>query len=131
MKRSTLLRTFVCLVMIAGFAVAQDRPPECPFKTVHLVNLDTAQEAKLTRTLTQYNEAMAKAGYPNARYRLYKAGGQGPYTHLWEGTWSGREEYEKIHNLPIYQEASSLIKDLAPLMENEVYNRFVEIPTRK
>ena len=46
-------------------------------------------------------------------------------------TPAGRAEYEKIHNLPVYQEASSLLKDLTSFMKDEAYNRFVEIPTKR
>jgi hypothetical protein len=132
MVRAALLLTLVSLILTMG-AVAQDQPPEGPFKTVHLVTLDAAQEAKLTGTLAQFNAAIAKAGYPNAQYRLYKIAGkqQGPYSHLWEASWSGRAEYEKIHSLPVYQEASSLLKDLNAFMNDEAYNRFVEIPTKR
>jgi hypothetical protein len=132
MLRVALILTLVSLILTMG-AVAHDQPPQGPFKTVHLVTLDAAQEAKLTGTLAQFNAAIAKAGYPNAQYRLYKIAGkqQGPYSHLWEASWSGRAEYEKIHNLPVYQEASSLLKDLNAFMNDEAYNRFVEIPTKR
>ena len=132
MARVALFLSLVSLILTMG-AVAQEQPPEGPFKTVHLVTLDAAQEAKLTGTLAQFNAAIAKAGYPNAQYRLYKVAGkqQGQYSHLWVSSWSGRAEYEKIHNLPAYQEASSLLKDLTALMKDEAYNRFVEIPTKK
>jgi hypothetical protein len=63
MVRVALLLTLVSLILTMG-AVAQDQPPEGPFKTVHLVTLDAAQEAKLTGTLAQFNAAIAKAGYP-------------------------------------------------------------------
>ena len=133
MGRAAVIRTLACLVIISVCAVGQEPPPQGPFKTVHLVRLDATQEAKLSRSLAQFNQALAKAGYPKAQYRLYKVAGkqQGEYTHLWESSWSGRAEYEKIHNLPAYQEANALLKDLEPLMKNEVYNRYVEIPTKK
>jgi hypothetical protein len=132
MSKVVLFLSLASLILTMG-AVAQDQPPEGPFKTVHLVTLDAAQEAKLTGTLAQFNAAIAKAGYPNAQYRLYKIAGkqEGPYSHLWEASWSGRAEYEKIHNLPVYQEASSLLKDLTAFMNDEAYNRFVEIPTKR
>jgi formylglycine-generating enzyme required for sulfatase activity len=132
MARVALFLSLVSLILTMG-AVAQEQPPAGPFKAVHLVTLDAAQEAKLTGTLAQFNAAIAKAGYPNAQYRLYKVAGkqQGQYSHLWESSWSGRAEYEKIHNLPVYQQASSLLKDLMPMMKDEAYNRFVEIPTKQ
>jgi hypothetical protein len=121
--------------IILGFAsVAQNQPaPQGPFKTVHLVTLDAAQEKSLTHTLAQINAALTRAGFPNLRYRLYKVAGnqQGPYTHLWEASWSGRAEYDKVHSLPVYQETSALLKQLEPIMQKEVYNRIVEIPIKE
>ena len=132
MARVALFLSLVNLILTM-VAVAQDQPPEGPFKTVPLVTLDATQEARLIGTLAQFNAAIAKADYPNAQYRLYKIAGkkQGPYSHLWEASWSGRAEYEKIHNLPVYQEASTLLKDLTVFMNDEAYNRFVEIPTKR
>jgi len=97
-------------------AMAQEQLPEGPFKSVHLVKLDAAQETQLTGALARFNAAISKAGYANAQYRLYKVAGkqQGPYTHLWEASWSGRADYEKVHNLPVYQDASSFLKELTP-----------------
>jgi hypothetical protein len=133
MTRAAISRSLITLMILTMGAVAQEQPPQGPFKTVHLVTLDASQEAKLSRTLAQFNQAMAKAGYPNARYRLYRVAGkqQGPHTHLWEASWSGRSDYEKIHNLPAYQEASALLEEVTALMKDEVYNRFVEIPTKR
>jgi hypothetical protein len=133
MTRAAVVRILAGLVLLTIRMVAQEGLPEGPFKTIHLVTLDAAQEAKLSRSLAQFNRALAKAGYPNAQYRLYKVHGnqQGQYSHLWEASWSGRAEYEKIHNLPAYQDASALLKELAPFMDKEVYNRFVEIPTKE
>jgi hypothetical protein len=131
MARVALFLSLIGLMLTTG-AGAQE-PAERPFKTVHLVTLDSAQEAKLTGTIAEFNAAIAKAGFPNARYRLYKVEGkqQGQYSLLWESSWSGRAEYEKIHNLPIYQQASLALKNLMPLMKDEAYNRFVEIPTNQ
>jgi hypothetical protein len=106
--------TVLTTLIVAGFSsVAQSPPvPEGPFKSVHLVTLDAAQEATMTRSLAQINSALTKAGYPNLRYRLYKVSGnqQGQFTHLWEASWSGRAEYDKVHNLPVYKETNALLK---------------------
>jgi hypothetical protein len=132
MKRVALFLSLLSLIPTTG-AGAQEQSTERPFKTIHLVTLDAAQEAKLAGTIAEFNAAIAKAGFPNAQYRLYKVEGkqQGQYSHLWESSWSGRAEYEKVHNLPMYQQASSALKNLMPLMKDEVYNRFVEIPTKQ
>ena len=132
MKRVALFLCLLSLVLTTS-ARAQEQSTDRPFKTIHLVTLDSAQEAKLTGTIVQFNAAIVKAGFPNAQYRLYKVEGkqQGQYSHLWEASWSGRAEYEKIHSLPVYQEASAALKNLMPLMKDEVYNRFVEIPTKQ
>ena len=131
MTRVALILSLASL-MLTMSAIAQEQPPEGPFKTVHLVTLDAVQEAKLVGTLARYNEVLTKAGFPNAQYRLYKVAGrqQGQYSHIWECSWSGSAEYDKIHNLPMYQEESALLKDLLPFMKDEVYNRFVEIPVK-
>jgi hypothetical protein len=108
------------LVAVPALAIAPSlfaqnaQVPEGPFKSVHLVSLDTAQEAKLTRTIGEVNRALSKAGYPNLRYRVYKVSGEqkGPYTHIWEASWSGRAEYEKVHQLPVYKEMSALLNEL-------------------
>ena len=132
MTRATLFLSLLCLILTTS-AGAQEQSADRPFKTIHLVTLDSAQEAKLTGTIVQFNAAIVKAGFPNAQYRLYKVEGkqQGQYSHLWEASWSGQAEYEKIHSLPVYQEASAALKNLMPLMKDEVYNRFVEIPTKQ
>jgi hypothetical protein len=75
----------------------------------------------MTRSLAQINSALTKAGYPNLRYRLYKVSGnqQGQFTHLWEASWSGRAEYDRVHNLPVYKETNALLKELEPLMKKQ------------
>src|SRR5689334_6481995 len=112
MKRAAVICALVTAWITIGCAAAQDTPPDGPFKTVHLVTLNPDQQAKLSRAITEINGILAKAGYPNARYRLYKVSGKqhGQYSHLWEASWSGRAEYEKIHKLPAYQEANALFK---------------------
>jgi hypothetical protein len=132
MARVALFLSLICL-MLTTSAGAQGQSAERPFKTIHLVTLDAAQEATLAGTIAEFNAAIAKAGFPNAQYRLYKVEGkqQGQYSHFWESSWSGQAEYEKIHNLPVYQQASSALKNLMPLMKDEAYNRFVEIPTKQ
>ena len=68
------------LYLIAAFGapvLAQDAPPKEAFKAVHLVNLKSpADVAALQAALADLNKAMANAGYPDIRYRLYKVVGK-------------------------------------------------------
>jgi hypothetical protein len=132
MTRLALSLSLLSLILTTS-AGAQRPSTDRPFRTVHLVTLDAVQEAKLSRSIAQFNAAIVKAGFPNAQYRLYKVEGkqQGQYSLLWESSWSGQAEYDKIHSLPMYQQASAAFKNLMPLMKDEVYNRFVEIPTKQ
>jgi hypothetical protein len=132
MTRLALSLSLLSLILTTS-AGAQQQSTDRPFRTVHLVTLDAVQQAKLTGSIAQFNAAIVKAGFPNAQYHLYKVEGkqQGQYSLLWESSWSGQAEYDKIHSLPMYQQASAAFKNLMPLMKDEVYNRFVEIPTKQ
>ena len=127
----------VHLSLIAAFAtpvLAQDAPPQEAFKAVHLVNLKSpADLAALQAALADLNKAMANAGYPDIRYRLYKVAGKqaGAYAYLWESSWPGGEVHEKVHKHPEWIASSKKHPELDALMKDEVYNRYVEVPAAK
>jgi len=127
------LRIALCLALIVTGTLAQEPAPEMPFKTVHLLSLDAALEAKTQAAVADLNQAVVRAGFPKSPYRLYKVHGkqQGNYSHLWEGTWAGRAEYDKIHNHPEWKAAVARHKGLGDILKDQIYNRFVEIPTTK
>jgi hypothetical protein len=134
MKRvRRLLPHLALLAVLSAVVHGQDAPPRSAFKTVHLVNLTTpAEVAKLQAAITDMNAVLAKAGYADVRYRLYKISGKqaGPYAYLWESTWPGAEAYEKVHQSADWT-ASSKKHQLDALMKDEVYNRYVEVTAAK
>jgi hypothetical protein len=126
--------TFAALVLVfttPGFA--QEAPPKGPFKAMHLVNLTDAQAATVQTALADMNAVVAKAGYKDIRYRLYKVFGKqaGTYNYLWESFWPSGEVYQKVHATPEWAAAVKKNAALDALMKNELYNRFVEVAPMK
>lgn len=125
------------LFLIAAFGatvLAQDAPPKEAFKAVHLVNLKSpADVAALQAALADINKVVANAGYRDVRYRLYKVTGKqaGTYGYLWESSWPGGEVYDKVHKSAEWSASSKKHPGLDVLMKDEVYNRYVEVPTAK
>lgn len=119
---------------LASTVLAQEAPPKEAFKAVHLVTLKSAADvASLQAALDDLNAAVAEAGYPDVRYRLYKVVGKqaGDYSHLWESSWPGGAVYDKVHKSAEWQAAAKKHPEMAALMKSEVYNRYVEVPSAK
>lgn len=116
-------------------AFAQEAPPEGPFRAVHLVGLKSpAEVATLQAALEDMNRAIADAGYPNIRYRLYKVVGKqnGNYNYLWESSWPGGDVYNRVHKGEDWLAATKKHPEMDALMKDEVYNRYVEVmPAKK
>ncbi|PYR88312.1 MAG: hypothetical protein DMF84_28705 [Acidobacteria bacterium] len=134
MKRFVVTR----LVLIAAFAVtalAQDAPPKEPFKTVHLVNITSpADVAAMQETIADLNAVVAKAGYSDTRYRLFKVTGTqaGTYNYLLESSWPGGEAYDQVHRSPEWLAAAQKHPDFPRITKDQVYNRYVEVlPTKR
>lgn len=127
----------LCLALSATLAttvLAQEAPPKEAFKAVHLVTLQSAADvAALQAALDDVNAAVAKAGYPSIRYRLYRVVGKqaGNHSHLWESSWPGGEVYDKVHESAEWQAAVKRHPGIAALRKGEVYNRYVEVPAAK
>ena len=78
------------------------------------------------------NRAIADSGHPNAGYRLWKVTGEqaGEYSYLWEGAWPDQATYDEIHEGEAWQKAAERVGPLfEKIMEKQIYNRFIEIPT--
>ncbi len=125
------------LVVIAAFGtpvLAQDAPPKEAFKAVHLMNLKSPADVTAVQVaIADMNKAVATAGYPNIRYRLYKVVGKqaGAFAYLWESSWPGGDVYDKVHNHPEWIASSQRHPELAAYMKDEVYNRYVEVAAGK
>ena len=135
MKQSKRIALLLVLSAVLGTIVlAQEAPPKEPFRTVHLVALASAAEAAvLQAALEDVNAVMAQAGHPDVRYRLYKVVGEqaGPYNYLWESSWPGGEAYDKVHKSQEFIAVWKKHPEVETLMKNEVYNRYVEVPTKR
>ena len=109
--------------------LAQEPPPKGPFKTVHLVTLTDAEAATIQNAISDMNAAVAKAGHPDIRYRLYKVTGKqaGSFNYLWESAWPSGEVYRKVHDSPEWAANMKKNSGLDALMKNEIYNRYVEV----
>lgn len=137
MKISGVLVVLVALMVAfavpGSAALAQGAPPSTAFKAVHLVTLNDAQAATLLTGLTDLNAAVAKAGHPEIRYRLFKVTGQqaGTFNYLWESSWPSREVYQKVHDDSAYKAAIGRHPNLQELLKEQVYNRYVEVTPAK
>jgi len=107
--------------------------PSEGFKAVHLVSLTSSQESSLLTALADVNAAVAQAGHPDVRYRLYKVSGKqdGKYTHMWESTWPSGAVYDQVHESTAFEAATKKHPQIEELMKDEVYNRYVEVTPPK
>lgn len=129
-----LVALVVAITVPASASLAQAAPPSAPFKAVHLVALDDARAASLQTALADFNTAIAKAGHPEIRYRLFKVTGQqsGTFNYMWESSWPSREVYQKVHDDSTYKAAIGRYPNLQDLMKGQIYNRYVEVtPSKK
>jgi hypothetical protein len=112
---------------------AQEPAPQQAFKTVHLVTLTDAEASTLSTALGDVNAAVAQAGHPEVRYRLFKVAGKqaGSHSHVWEASWPGGAVYDKVHASPAVKAAIAKHPVVEELRKNEVYNRYVEVTAAK
>jgi hypothetical protein len=112
---------------------AQEPPPKEAFKAVHLVTLTPAQESKLLTAFADMNTVLAEAGHPEIRYRLYKVTGKqvGSHSHMWESSWPSGAVYDELHKSPAFLATTKKHPAIEELMQDEIYNRYVEVTTAK
>jgi hypothetical protein len=126
-----------CLLAIVAFVhgPSSDQSPAAAsaLKSHHLFNLPEGMtEAELAGALQEMNRAIADSGHPRAGYRLWKVTGErsGEYSYLFEGVWPDQATYDAIHEAESWNKWSERFQStFEPILENEVYNRFIEIPT--
>ncbi|MBA2303665.1 MAG: hypothetical protein H0W08_13645 [Acidobacteria bacterium] len=134
MRRTHLMLLLVLLVGVLGTGPrAQEPPPKEAFKAVHLVTLTSTDLATLLASLADVNAAIAEAGHPETRYRLYKVVGKqaGHYNYMWESSWPSGAVYDRVHKSPAFQAATKKHPEMERLMKNETYNRYVEVTSAK
>src|SRR4051812_31466575 len=121
----------VAFVMTAS---AQEAPPKEPFKAIHLVKITSeADVAAMQATLADLNAVIAKEGYRDIRYRLYKVTGSqaGSYNYLVESSWSGGDAYDKVHKSAEWLSTTKKHSDFERITKEQVYNRYVEVQSTK
>jgi hypothetical protein len=87
----------------------------------------------LTAALAEINAAVAKAGHPQIRYRLYKVTGKqaGNYNYMWEATFPSGAVYDAVHKNPAFEATIKKHPEIDELRKNETYNRYVEVTPAK
>jgi hypothetical protein len=129
--------TVLLLALVSMFGTialpAQEPAPKEAFKTVHLVTLTADEVSTLLAALADLNAAVAQAGHPEIRYRLYKVAGKqaGNYNCMWETSWPGGAVYDAVHTSPAFQAVMKKHPGVEALRKNETYNRFVEVTSVK
>jgi len=130
LRRTFLVPACLVVLLVAGVAATQSVSPA--LKSHHLLNLPASiTEADVVAAFQDANSAIAEAGYPGAGYRLWKITGEqaGEYAYLWEGNWPSQEAYRSIHDYAGYTAAMGRHQSVVnALAEDQVYNRYVEIP---
>ena len=126
------------LVLVAALGTValqgQEPAPKQAFKAVHLITLTPDEERTLLAALGELNTAIAQAGHPEVRYRLYKVIGKqaGSYSYMWESSWPSGALYDEVHKSNEFQAATKKHPEIEEMMKKEVYNRYVEVtPSKK
>lgn len=123
------------VLLMAGLSTGRALAEGPSMKTVHLFNLaSAAAEADLLGALDEMNQAIAKAGYPQVRYRVWKVQGdqQGTNAYLWESTWPDKATYAKVHASEPYKRAFERVHAaIEGSVKGQVYNRYVELPVAR
>jgi hypothetical protein len=107
---------------------ASAQAPGFSFLALHLYNpaSDDAHQQFLT-TLGELSQAVASAGHPETRYRVWKVTGEqsGDYGHLFGSLWADRATYDAVHEHDDYKAVMTPLEEsgLEPF-EAEVYNRY-------
>jgi hypothetical protein len=134
MSRVKTMTVAAALFIAAAIPAApQDAPPAGAFRAVHLVSLTPQQVEVLQAWMADMNAAIDKTGHKDVRYRLYKVIGKqaGAYEYMWESVWPSGEVYRKIHDDPTWRAVGAKHPNVNALLDNEVYNRYIEITDKR
>jgi|GEM_PF-345480 len=96
-------------------------------KSTHLLKLENEEALnKLEMPIKEINDVLAEMGYPDCGYVIYKVNDdyESDYTHIMEGWWLSKENYDETHNHPKYKETFEKYRDLfVTAMEGQEYFR--------
>ena len=127
--RIVVLSVIVLFSICDARAQTQDATPKGAFRTVHLVNLKTPTDvATLQSAIAEMNNAVAKAGAKDVRYRLYKVTGTqtGSQAYMWDSSWPSGEVYDKVHKSAEWIAATKK-HPLDAVTADQIYNRYIEV----
>ena len=131
----TLVFVGLLVVVAAAAARAQQTPaPTRGYKAVHLFNIAAQDETQFLVGLSQASEAIAKAGFPDVRYRVWKVQGQpqGAQEYIWESTWPDRATYDKVHSNAEFKKILDRVEPMmSKVLKDHVYNRYTEVALPK
>lgn len=131
-------RTLISLAIVCSavaVTVAASRPTSLAagpaLKSVHLINLPASvPEAEFVAAINNANAVIAKTGYPNAGYSIWKVVGtqNGAFAYLYEGHWPSQAAYDSIHAHPLYKASNPRFDPIfQTVMKGQVYNRYQEV----
>jgi quinol monooxygenase YgiN len=132
--RGTRTLVFAGLLVMAATAAQAQQTPARGYKAVHLFNVAAQDEAQFLMGIAQLNDAVAKAGIPDVRYRVWKVQGQakGPQEYLYESTWPDKATYDKAHANPEFKKVLERVEPLmSRLLKDYAYNRYAEVALPK
>ncbi|WP_198439808.1 YybH family protein [Pareuzebyella sediminis] len=106
------------------------RPPAST-KSIHLFDMPKGlTEAQWSDSIKELNTIIADMGYPGAGYAFYKTSDSTIKTnrYYFEGVWPSGDAYKKIHENPLFTEASEKGDSLyAKIKAVEIYRRMEKV----
>jgi len=131
MKKPALAGLTALTLLVFALFTSAGSPGGAAFRTIHQFNLTTIQEEKqLLSVLDEFNQLFSKLGFPEARYRMWRAQDAvpGQVTYIYDSIWPDRAAYDKVHQDSAY--IKLLEKHLAFLqqaLKNEIYGKYIEL----
>ena len=131
LKHAALPCALVLLMALSSPGLAQpasDGVPNQPFKTVHLMAVQPAQDAALKAAIGDFNAELKRAGCSGCGYHLMHmfAGSQSPFNVMVSADWPSRGEYVRVHDSAAFKSAYARNPVFGQLEAKQFYGRFVE-----
>jgi hypothetical protein len=133
MKKRVIVGLATLALIVFVLFTSAGNPGGSAFRTIHQFNLTTIQEeSRLRAVLDEFNQLFSKLGFPEVRYRLWRAqeSTPGQWTYIYDSIWPDRDTYDKVHQNSAYK--TLIEKHLAFLqqvLKNEIYGKYIELKT--
>jgi hypothetical protein len=131
-KLGRLACAIVILVGLGSPGRAQQTPasvPDQPFKTVHLMAVEPAQEPALRTAVSDFNAELKRQGCAGCAYHVLRmfVGSQSPFNFMVSSDWPGRSEYVRVHDSAAFASAYARNPVFGQLEAKQFYGRFTEV----